>query len=95
MALGWLMYLQNSPSQICYVDSAVQTHPGSLNLSNSLNSMSFNTGIALGAGVSGVVYSHWGLVALGAWGALFALGAALSSLALLQIGSAYRRQRVH
>ncbi len=95
MALGLLMYLQNSPSQICYVDSAAQTHPGSLNLSNSLNSMSFNTGIALGAGVSGVVYSHWGLVALGSWGAVFALGAALSSLALLQIGSAYRRQRVH
>lgn len=93
MALGFLIYLQNSPSQICYVDSALQTHPGSLNLSNSLNSMSFNTGIALGAAVSGVVYDHVGLTALGAFGAVFAFLAALSSLALLQIGRSMRASR--
>ncbi|MDO5694727.1 MAG: MFS transporter, partial [Aeriscardovia aeriphila] len=70
-----------------------QTHPGSLNLSNSLNSMSFNTGIALGAAVSGVVYDHVGLAALGAFGAIFAFLAALSSLALLQIGRSMRASR--
>lgn len=67
------MYLQNSASQVLYMDVASQSHPGSLNLAASLNSMSFNIGIALGSAVGGVVNGHVGLMWLGPVGALFLL----------------------
>ena len=69
VVLGMFMYLQNSASQVLYMDVASQSHPGSLNLAASLNSMSFNIGIALG----GVVNGHVGLMWLGPVGALFLL----------------------
>ena len=53
VVLGMFMYLQNSASQVLYMDVAAQSHPGSLNLAASLNSMSFNIGIALGSAVGG------------------------------------------
>ena len=73
VVLGMFMYLQNSASQVLYMDVASQSHPGSLNLAASLNSMSFNIGIALGSAVSGVVNGHVGLMWLGPVGALFLL----------------------
>lgn len=69
VVLGMFMYLQNSASQVLYMDVASQSHPGSLNLAASLNSMSFNIGIAVG----GVVNGHVGLMWLGPVGALFLL----------------------
>lgn len=39
VVLGMFMYLQNSASQVLYMDVASQSHPGSLNLAASLNSM--------------------------------------------------------
>ncbi len=75
VVLGMFMYLQNSASQVLYMDVASQSHPGSLNLAASLNSMSFNIGIALGSAVGGVVNGHVGLMWLGPVGALFLLGA--------------------
>lgn len=74
--LGFLMYLQNSPSQILFLDVATTSRPGSLNLAASLNSMSFNVGIALGAAVGGVVTDSLGMWWLGPFGALFAAAAA-------------------
>lgn len=71
VVLGMFMYLQNSASQVLYMDVASQSHPGSLNLAASLNSMSFNIGIALGSAVGGVVNGHVGLMWLGPVGALF------------------------
>lgn len=71
VVLGMFMYLQNSASQVLYMDVASQSHPGSLNLAASLNSMSFNIGIALGSAVGGVVNGHFGLTWLGPVGALF------------------------
>ena len=73
VVLGMFMYLQNSASQVLYMDVASQSHPGSLNLAASLNSMSFNIGIALGSAVGGLVNGHFGLTWLGTVGALFLL----------------------
>ncbi|MBF9669777.1 MFS transporter [Bifidobacterium dentium] len=73
VVLGMFMYLQNSASQVLYMDVASQSHPGSLNLAASLNSMSFNIGIALGSAVGDVVNGHVGLMWLGPVGALFLL----------------------
>lgn len=73
VVLGMFMYLQNSASQVLYMDVASQSHSGSLNLAASLNSMSFNIGIALGSAVGGVVNGHVGLMWLGPVGALFLL----------------------
>lgn len=73
VVLGMFMYLQNSASQVLYMDVASQSHPGSINLAASLNSMSFNIGIALGSAVGGLVNGHFGLTWLGPVGALFLL----------------------
>ena len=73
VVLGMFMYLQNSASQVLYMDVASQSHPGSLNFAASLNSMSFNIGIALGSAVGGLVNGHFGLTWLGPVGALFLL----------------------
>ena len=73
VVLGMFMYLQNSASQVLYMDVASQSHPGWLNLAASLNSMSFNIGIALGSAVGGLVNGHFGLTWLGPVGALFLL----------------------
>ena len=73
VVLGMFMYLQNSASQVLYMDVASQSHPGSLNLAASLNSMSFNIGIALGSAVGGLVNGHFGLTWFGPVGALFLL----------------------
>ena len=70
VVLGMFMYLQNSASQVLYMDVASQSHPGSLNLAASLNSMSFNIGIALGSAVGGLINGHFGLMWLGPVGAL-------------------------
>lgn len=71
LVLGMFMYLQNSASQVLYMDVASQSHPGSLNLAASLNSMSFNIGIAIGSAVGGLINGHFGLMWLGPVGALF------------------------
>ena len=76
VVLGMLMYLQNSASQVLYMDVAYQSHPGSVNLAASLNSMSFNIGIAIGSAVGGLVNDLLGLAWLGPVGAIFALFAA-------------------
>lgn len=71
VVLGMFMYLQNSASQVLYMDVASQSHPGSLNLAASLNSMSFNIGIAIGSAVGGLINGHFGLMWLGPVGVLF------------------------
>ena len=73
VVLGMFMYLQNSASQVLYMDVASQSHPGSLNLAASLNAMSFNIGIAVGSAVGGLVNTHLGLMWLGPVGAIFLL----------------------
>ena len=73
VVLGMFMYLQNSASQVLYMDVASQSHPGSLNLAASLNSMSFNIGIAVGSAVGGLGNAHLGLMWLGPVGAIFLL----------------------
>ncbi|WEV59997.1 MFS transporter [Bifidobacterium sp. ESL0728] len=73
IALGMLMYLQNASSQVLYMDVAESSHPGCLNLASSLESMSFNIGIALGSAVGGLANSALGLTWLGPFGAVFAL----------------------
>lgn len=73
VALGMFMYLQNASSQVLYMDVAYQSHPGSVNLAASLNSMSFTIGIASGSAVGGMVNDALGLAWLGPFGAIFAL----------------------
>lgn len=80
--LGMFMYLFNASSQVLYMDVAAQSHPGSMNLAASLNSMSFNIGIAIGSAVGGVVNDHLGLTWLGPVGAVFALLAMVMSMML-------------
>ncbi|TPF78314.1 MULTISPECIES: MFS transporter [unclassified Bifidobacterium] len=80
--LGMFMYLFNASSQVLYMDVAAQSHPGSMNLAASLNSMSFNIGIAIGSAVGGVVNDHLGLTWLGPVGAMFALLAMVMSMML-------------
>ena len=82
IVLGMFMYLFNASSQVLYMDVAAESHPGSMNLAASLNSMSFNIGIAIGSAVGGLVNDHLGLTWLGPFGALFALGAVAITLAL-------------
>ncbi|PLS30704.1 arabinose transporter [Bifidobacterium margollesii] len=79
LMLGFLMYLQNTASQVLYMDVASATHPGSLNLASSFNSMSFNIGIALGSAVGGLVTDHIGMRWLGPFGAIFAVLAFLTA----------------
>lgn len=83
VVLGMFMYLQNSASQVLYMDVALQSHPGSLNLAASLNSMSFNIGIAVGSAVGGLVNTHLGLMWLGPVGAIFLLCAVGTTTLLL------------
>lgn len=83
VVLGMFMYLQNSASQVLYMDVASQSHPGSLNLAASLNSMSFNIGIAVGSAVGGLVNTHLGLMWLGPVGAIFLLCAVGATTLLL------------
>ena len=80
--LGMFMYLFNASSQVLYMDVAAQSHPGSMNLAASLNSMSFNIGIAIGSAVGGIVNDHLGLTWLGPIGAVFALLATVMSMML-------------
>ncbi|PJM73902.1 MFS transporter [Bifidobacterium primatium] len=80
LVLGFLMYLQNTASQVLYMDVAAATHPGSLNLASSFNSMSFNIGIALGSAVGSLVTDHVGLRWLGPFGAVFAVCAWLTAV---------------
>ena len=79
LALGFLMYMQNTSSQVMYMGVAAATHPGSLNLASSFNSMSFNIGIALGSAVGGLVTDHIGMRWLGPFGAIFAVCAFLTA----------------
>ena len=83
VVLGMFMYLQNYASQVLYMDVASQSHPGSLNLAASLNSMSFNIGIAVGSAVGGLVNTHLGLMWLGPVGAIFLLCAVGTTTLLL------------
>ena len=83
VVLGMFMYLQNSASQVLYMDVASQSHPGSLNLAASLNSMSFNIGIAVGSAVGGLVNTLLGLMWLGPVGAIFLLCAVGTTTLLL------------
>ncbi|NEG77821.1 MFS transporter [Bifidobacterium avesanii] len=76
LVLGFFMYLQNTPSQVLYMDVAAETYPGSLNLASSFNSMAFNIGIAVGSAVGGLVTDTVGMHWLGPFGAIFALLAA-------------------
>lgn len=91
VVLGMFMYLQNSASQVLYMDVASQSHPGSLNLAASLNSMSFNIGIALGSAVGGLVNGHFGLTWLGPVGALFLLCAIATTTMLRPFVSQERK----
>ncbi|NEG88974.1 MFS transporter [Bifidobacterium aerophilum] len=82
VALGMFMYLFNASSQVLYMDVAAEAHPGSMNLAASLNSMSFNIGIAIGSAVGGVVNDSLGLTWLGPFGAIFSLCAVGVTMAM-------------
>ncbi|MBT1160749.1 MFS transporter [Bifidobacterium sp. SO1] len=80
IVLGMFMYLFNASSQVLYMDVAAESHPGSMNLAASLNSMSFNIGIAIGSAVGGVVNDTLGLTWLGPFGAIFSLCAVATTM---------------
>lgn len=76
-ALGLLMYLVNSPSQMLFMNVAKEDYPGCVNLASSFSPVFYNFGIAIGSSLGGVLVNHLGLrfVSIG--------GSVMSAVAIL------------
>lgn len=85
MALGFIMYLMNSPIMLFYLDTASADYPQSVSLASAINPVSFNLGISLGSLVGSLVVGHLGLRPLGWFGTIFALGDLAVALTLCGI----------
>lgn len=81
-ALGVLMYLLNTPTQLYFLEVSRKFHPGTLALAASLTPSSYNVGIALGSFSGSFTVGNFGLGSVGIAGAFFAVLAALVSFAL-------------
>ncbi|GAK31387.1 MFS transporter, DHA1 family, arabinose polymer transporter [Weissella oryzae SG25] len=81
LSLSLMMYLQNSPAQVLFVDVQASTGLGSTNLAAALQSIAWNGGIALGSGFASLIVAHIGMRWIGLSGVTFAI------LALLCVGA--------
>lgn len=72
-ALGILMYLLNTPTQMYYLQISKKFYPGTLALAGSLTSSAYNVGIALGAFAGSFSVDVFGLDSVGIAGGVFAL----------------------
>lgn len=86
-AVGFLMYLINSPSQMYFYMIARNENSGCESLASSLSPVFFNMGIATGAFCGGIIVDGPGMKLLGAGGGVFALLALLSCIMLRSYAS--------
>jgi predicted MFS family arabinose efflux permease len=82
--IGTVMYLQNSPTQLHFLNTAVREKPEAINFSASLVPISFNIGIALGSACGSLVVIYSSMQYVGLWGAAIACGAVFFNLKLLK-----------
>ena len=73
LGIGLSMYFVSVPCVSLFMTTAAQEYPQALTLASSLEPTAFNTGIAFGSAVGGVVLSGIGIAYVGAVGAVFAL----------------------
>ena len=72
-AIGLLMYLQNSPTQVNVLNIATAEYPGAITLAASTNSFSFNFGIAFGSVCGSAIVEKLDMRLLGLGGGVLAL----------------------
>ena len=73
LGIGLSMYFVSVPCVSLFMNTAAQEYPQALTLASSLEPTAFNTGIAFGSAVGGIVLSSIGIAYVGAVGAVFAL----------------------
>lgn len=73
LAVALSMYLVSVPCVTMFMRCARERHPKALTLASSLEPMAFNTGIAFGTAVGGLVVAGPGLPCVGIVGAAFSL----------------------
>lgn len=72
-AVGLLMYLINSPSQLHFLKTAERDNPDCTSLASSISPVFFNFGIAMGSACGGLIVDYAGLQYVGLGGAVFAM----------------------
>lgn len=85
LLLGLLMYLQNSPSQMHFLQTAARENPACIALASGVSPVSFNFGIAVGSAFGGLLVDTVGLGYVGIGGAALAVLAWLLCLLLGKI----------
>lgn len=82
IVLGILMYVINSPSQLFFLSVTSEELPDCISLASCLSPVCFNLGIAMGSLTGGIVMDFLGLDFLGPAGAIIAIFAVMTCLAL-------------
>lgn len=85
MVVGAMIYVVNTTNQTHFIEIAVREYPAATNLSSSLNTVSFNIGIAAGSALGSLIIAVFGLEYVGYAGAICIVGALISVLILNKI----------
>ena len=73
--MSLVVFVQDSTSQIYFVELAEKHFPAARDLAASLTPVAINVGIAIGSAVGGLVVTNIGLIHVSWVGGIFALGA--------------------
>ena len=82
LAIGVMMYLVNSPSQLFFLSTVTRENSDCISLAASLSPVCFNPGIAMGSSYGSLGMDKAGFGLLGPAGAIFAILAATSTIIL-------------